>query len=79
MAARRVLILAALLSACIQDDGTRFNPIHDFVSISDDEERAMGMEFDRALEEQVTVIHDPVVAGFISDLGQSIVGQVEGP
>lgn len=78
MAAKRLLIplCAVLVAACVQDDGTVFNPIHDFVDVSDDEEREIGMAFDQALEEQVGVIYDPVVAGFISDLGQSIVAQI---
>ncbi|MES0343858.1 MAG: hypothetical protein ABUK16_07055, partial [Anaerolineales bacterium] len=42
MAARTaLLILAALalacLPACVQDDGTRFNPIKDMTTVSDDE------------------------------------------
>ncbi|MDH3212213.1 MAG: M48 family metalloprotease [Myxococcales bacterium] len=70
----------ALVAApgCVQDDGSRFNPI-DIVSprMGDDEERKLGMEFDRELRRHVNVINDPVVAGFMSDLGQSIVGTIE--
>ncbi|MBW1686117.1 MAG: M48 family metalloprotease [Deltaproteobacteria bacterium] len=82
MAARSaLLILAALalacLPACVQDDGTRFNPIKDMTTVSDDEERELGLEFDRELRKKVTVIEDPVVAGFINDLGQEIVRTIE--
>jgi predicted Zn-dependent protease len=83
MAGRRIrliLILAALvaLGACVQDDGSRFNPIKAVVpDYDEDAEREMGMEFDRQLQQAVRVIHDPVVAGFMNDLGQEIVRQVE--
>jgi len=82
MAARTaLLILAALalacLSACVQDDGSRFNPIKDMTTVSDDDERELGLEFDRELREKVVVIEDPVVAGFINDLGQEIVRTIE--
>jgi predicted Zn-dependent protease len=83
MAGRRTRltpILAALvaLGACVQDDGSRFNPIKAVVpSYDEDAEREMGMEFDRQLQQAVQVIHDPVVAGFMNDLGQEMVRQVE--
>jgi len=81
MAARAGLIplaacLVALL-ACVQDDGTRFNPLKDLTSVSEDEERELGLEFDRELRKHVTVIDDPVIAGFINDLGQEIVRTLE--
>jgi predicted Zn-dependent protease len=69
---------AAVLSACIQDDGRRFNPFRAVVpSISDDDEREIGMQFDRELQEVVPVIHDPVVTDFINELGQALVSQIE--
>ncbi len=71
-------LLLAALAGCIQDDGTRFNPLRTFTpQIDDDAERELGLEFDRALQEAVTVIHDPVVAGFLNDLGQAVVSQIE--
>lgn len=81
MAARAGLIplaaaLAALL-ACVQDDGTRFNPLKDLTSVSEDDERELGLEFDRELRKHVTVIDDPAVAGFINELGQEIVRTLE--
>ncbi len=82
MAANRsILTLVALLGAacagCVQDDGQRFNPIDDITNVSDDEERELGLHFDRQLHEKVRVIEDPVVAGFINDLGQAIVATIE--
>ena len=80
-AGRPLLILCAWLGAaatgCVQDDGKRFNPIADMTSVSDDEERELGLQFDRQLHEKVRVIEDPVVAGFIHDLGQAIVETIE--
>ena len=67
----------ACLAGCVQDDGTRFNPIKDMTSVSDDEERELGLQFDRELRKKVVVIEDPVVAGFINDLGQEIVRTIE--
>ncbi len=71
------LAAALALGACVQDDGQRFNPIRDLTEVSVDDERELGMQFDRALQEQVEVVNDPIVTGFINDLGQSIVAQVE--
>jgi predicted Zn-dependent protease len=65
------------LASCVQDDGTRFNPIRDITTVSDDDERELGMEFDRELQKHVQVIQDPVVAGFLNDLGQRIVQTIE--
>ncbi|MDJ0851329.1 MAG: M48 family metalloprotease [Myxococcota bacterium] len=80
-ASRPILILVALLGVatggCVQDDGKRFNPIEDITSVSDDEERELGLQFDRQLHQKVRVIEDPVVAGFINDLGQAIVATIE--
>jgi predicted Zn-dependent protease len=81
MAARAGLIpLAATLVvtlSCVQDDGTRFNPIKELTTVSEDDERELGLEFDRELREHVIVIDDPVIAGFINDLGQEIVRTLE--
>ncbi|TDJ20005.1 MAG: tetratricopeptide repeat protein [Deltaproteobacteria bacterium] len=87
--ATRTLRLAALprclvallyglpLLACVQDDGSRFNPIAAMTTVSEEEEREIGFEFDQAIRKQVQVIEDPVVAGFINDLGQEIVRTLE--
>lgn len=80
-AARGLAIAAAAavgLAACIQNDGTRFTPWKAVVpSVSEDDEREIGMEFDRRLQEIVPVIHDPVVTDFINELGQALVSQIE--
>ncbi len=69
--------LAAACASCIQDDGTRFNPVQDALTVSEEEERELGFEFDRTLRDNAIVIEDPVVAGFINDLGQDIVSETE--
>ena len=61
MAARiaGLIALAALvapLPACIQDDGKRFNPLKQLTSTSEDQERELGLEFDRELRKHVVVI-----------------------
>ncbi len=75
--AKTLLLALATLAGCVQDDGTRFNPIRDITTVSDDDERQLGMEFDRELPKHVQVIYDPVVAGFLNDLGQRIVQTIE--
>jgi len=75
--AQRLLLCLLALAGCVQDDGTRFNPIRDLTTVSDDDERQLGMDFDRELQKHVQVIYDPVVAGFLNDLGQRIVQTIE--
>ena len=70
------LLLPLLLLACIQADGRRWTPLSSLEKISEHQEREVGMEFDRELGRHVRVIHDPVVTGFINDLGQAIVRQL---
>jgi len=70
--------LALLVTACIQPDGRRWTPLSSLEKISEDDEREIGMKFDRELPRHVRVIHDPVVTGFINDLGQRIVRQLGG-
>jgi len=70
-------VLAAACVSCVQNDGTRFNPVEDAFTVSEEEERELGFEFDQALRENAIVIEDPVVAGFINDLGQEIVREIE--
>lgn len=67
----------AVVAACVQNDGGRFNPIKDFVTVSVDEERELGFQFDREIRKHVEVIEDPAVAGFINDLGQEMVRTIE--
>jgi predicted Zn-dependent protease len=74
----RLLVFWIALAGCVQDDGTRFNPIRQLTGeVSDDQERQLGMQFDRELQKHVRVIQDPVVAGYLNDLGQKIVRQIE--
>ena len=72
-----LLLCLFALASCVQDDGTRFNPIRDMTTVSDDDERQLGMDFDRELQKHVRVIQDPVVAGYLNDLGQKIVRNLE--
>jgi predicted Zn-dependent protease len=75
-----LLVAASVASgtaACVQDDGSSFNPLRELTEVSDDDERELGMEFDRQLQEAVQVIDDPVVTAFINDLGQAIVKQID--
>ncbi len=71
------LTALAVVAACVQDDGSRFNPIKDMTTVSVDEEREIGLQFDREIRKHVEVIDDPVVAGFINDLGQEMVRTIE--
>jgi len=74
---RACIALAWIALACVQDDGSTFNPLRELTEVTDDDERELGMEFDRQLQEAVVVIDDPVVTGFVNDLGQSIVETLE--
>lgn len=71
--------LAAIcaLAACVQDDGTRWSPLQSFELMSLDDERQLGMNFDREIEKHFRLITDPVVSGFLYDLGQQIVASIE--
>jgi predicted Zn-dependent protease len=75
----RRLAATALLGAlaCVQDDGSRFNPLQAYSKVSIEQEREIGTEFDRQVQEHIRLIDDPVVLGFVYDLGQSIVRKIE--
>ncbi len=75
--ALRPVLLALVVAGCVQNDGTRWTPLETFELMSLDDERTLGMEFDRELESHFRLIRDPVVVGFLHDLGQQIVGGVE--
>jgi predicted Zn-dependent protease len=81
--AARLLLLAALLTAfpaCVQDDGSRFNPFRVLVpKVDENDELELGLEFDHELRKHVQVIDDPIVAGFANDLGGAIVGTIDQP
>lgn len=71
------VLLGSIGSACVQNDGTRWTPLDSFELMSLDDERALGMQFDRELEQHFRLIRDPVVVGFLHDLGEQIVAGVE--
>jgi predicted Zn-dependent protease len=63
----------ASLGGCSGTSGTRLDPM-DLVApeVSVDQERELGYQFDQAVQKQVRVIDDPVVAGFVNDLGRAL-------
>jgi len=71
--------LAVLLGAlsCVQNDGSRFNPIDAYTKVSVKQEREIGAAFDSQIQEHIRLIDDPVVLEFLNDLGQSIVRTIE--
>ena len=76
MAARTlglILALLALAGGCVQDDGKSFNPIRSEVDPSD--EREIGWNFDREIQQHLEMIYDPVVLGVdkFSEYGMVIV------
>jgi predicted Zn-dependent protease len=72
----RALIAAALAVGalgCIQDDGTRFDPIPGRQRMSADSEREVGWEFDQKAQQVLPIITDLEVLEFMSDLGNVLV------
>jgi len=81
MAARRSLALGtlalwALVAACVQNDGSR-NPFSKLVKVTVEQERERGAGADAELQKVIPLIDDPVVLGFINDLGQAVVKTIE--
>ena len=77
---RRCVLCAAalLLGAGCMPKGADFDPLDAIVPrLSHEEEREIGYAFDQALQEQVRVIDDPLVAGFVNDLGRKILAAAE--
>ncbi|MCP4036537.1 MAG: M48 family metalloprotease, partial [bacterium] len=72
-----LVVACAFVPGCIQNDGTRWSPLETFELMSLDDERQLGMDFDREIETHFRLITDPVVTGFLHDLGQQIVARVE--
>ncbi len=73
-----VLVLAAAAPGCVQDDGTRFSPVDLVIpSYSDDDLRQLGMDADRGIQKQVEIIYDPVISGYLNELGQELASQIE--
>jgi predicted Zn-dependent protease len=67
------LALAAALVASACSRRPKLDPM-DLVApeLDAEQERELGYRFDRALQEQVRVIDDPQVAGFLNDLGRDL-------
>lgn len=72
------LTVAILAAGCVQDDGSRFSPVDLVVpSYSDDDLRQLGMDADSQIQKQVEIIYDPVVSGYVNELGQQLASQIE--
>jgi predicted Zn-dependent protease len=88
MAARlaRLLACGALLwvaalpfVGCVGPDGEPVNPLKKLIGteVSVEQEREWGYQFDQEIAKKVTLIDDPIVVGFVNDLGQDIVRGIE--
>jgi predicted Zn-dependent protease len=67
----------ALAVGCSHSDGDGFNPIDLVVpSYSDDDLRQIGMDADREIQQQVEIIYDPIVSGYLNELGQELASQI---
>ena len=78
MAGRRPLLLlsaAALFAAACASGG--FDPLGKVAEVSVDDERSLGAQVDAAIRAQIPLIDDPVVIGFVNELGQRIVAGLE--
>jgi predicted Zn-dependent protease len=65
----------ALAAGCSHSDG--FNPIDLVVpSFSDDDLRQIGMDADHEIQQQVEIIYDPIVSGYLNELGQELASQI---
>ncbi|MGE4609116.1 MAG: M48 family metallopeptidase, partial [Myxococcota bacterium] len=76
--ARLALVSLVAFGGCVQDDGHRPS-LKDLVvpSYTDDDLSQLGMDTDREIREQVEIIYDPVVSGFLNELGQQLVSEIE--
>ncbi len=62
----------------MQDDGTRFSPIDLVVpSYTDDDLRELGMDADQEIQKHVEIIYDPLVSGYVNELGQQLASQID--
>ena len=67
----------ALAIGCSHSDGDGFNPIDLVVpDFSDDDLREIGMDADREIQQQVEIIYDPIVSGYLNELGQELASQI---
>ena len=68
-----VLLASALAGCQLFRDGPGYDAIDVLdATYTDDEQRRIGMEFERGLREQVRFINDPLVNDFVEELGRSI-------
>ncbi len=68
----------ALATACSHSDGSPFRPLDLVVpSYSDDDLRQLGMDADREIQKQVEIIYDPIVSGYLNELGQELASLIE--
>jgi predicted Zn-dependent protease len=72
-----VFACLALVGGCSHSGGDGFNPIDLVVpSFSDDDLRQIGMDADREIQQQVEIIYDPIVSGYLNELGQTLASQI---
>lgn len=70
-------LCAALAVGCLQDDGRRWNPLRTFAPPGIEDERTLGAEFDGEIREHVVLIDDPLVTGYLNELGQQLVAGLD--
>jgi len=75
----RMLVAALALAAggCLQDDGRRFNPLRQLAPPDVQDERDIGAQFDEEIRKHVVLIDDPLVAGFVNEIGQQLVAGLD--
>jgi len=67
----------ALAAGCSHDPGDHFTPLDLVVpSFSDDDLRQLGMDADREIQQHVEIIYDPIVSGYLNELGQELASQI---
>lgn len=64
---------AACVGGCIQNDGTRFDPVPGRTRMSVDAERELGWEFDQQVQRVLPLVTDLAVLEFMDDLGNVLV------
>ncbi len=69
--------IAIATAGCLQDDGRRFNPLRQLGPPDVQDERDIGAEFDAEIRKHVVLIDDPVVAGFVNEIGQQLVAGLD--
>jgi predicted Zn-dependent protease len=72
-------LLALALAACgggKAGSGPSFNPVRQFTEVSEDQERDLGMQFDREVAKHAQLVDDPVVLSFMNDLGNEILKKI---